>query len=265
MTRAAGGGFFPRLDALVAARPWAAGLVCGVERQVRTQFAIGRPWMQIEPTLLVVSPGVGKTWLARQLVAAFDLPTATLELGGASDDRALAGTARGYTYTIPCWPLVVIARTATANPLLVLDEVDKAGGSNQHGRPHHALLAMLEPASARAYHDQCLLADADISRVNWIACANHLDAIPASLLSRFRVVELLRPSADHFDAALASITDRLAAEWQIAPELIPDLPARALKILRGEFARGRSVRQLARHARALLGAALADRGGPTRH
>lgn len=157
-----------------------------------------------------------------------------------------------------------MAGNATANPMLLLDELDKAGGSERHGHVHHALLSMLEPASAGSWYDQCLLAPCDLSQVSWIACANNLDPIPAALRSRFRVVTMPPPEPEHFDAVLASVIAGMAAGWEVAPAMLPDLPGRARQLLRERFARDRSVRMLARNARALIGAVLADSGGPRR-
>lgn len=64
-------------------------------------------------------------------------------------DRQLSGTARGFSNAQPAWPVMTIAATKCPNPLLIVDEIDKAGGSAQYGRPHHALLSMLEPGSAK--------------------------------------------------------------------------------------------------------------------
>lgn len=64
---------------------------------------------------------------------------------------------------------------------------------------------------------------------------------------------------------MASVTTELAAEWGLAPDLLPALPERALRLLRQRFVRDRSVRSLVRDLRALIGAALADGHGPARH
>ena len=129
-------GRFASLDAVTRAMPWAESLVEEIARQSRIQLALGRPWVRIEPLLLVGPPGVGKTWLARRLAKALGLDSAVLELGNTSDDRALSGTARGWSNTVPGWPLVVMANTRTANPLLILDGLDKAGGSERAGHAH---------------------------------------------------------------------------------------------------------------------------------
>ncbi|RDE05970.1 AAA family ATPase [Sphingomonas aracearum] len=251
-------GGFPALDAVAAAMPWAAALVADVARGVRLQLALGRPWVQFEPVLLVGLPGVGKSWLARRLADALHLPSAVLELGNASDDRQLSGTARGWSNAQPAWPVVTIAATRCANPLLVVDEIDKAGGSAQHGRPHHALLSMIEPGSAKRWPDPCLLGACDLSAVNWVACANTIDPIPTALRSRFRVVELAPPDPTHFDAALASVLGDLAARWDLPANLYLMPPLRAVRLLRRQFADHRSIRLLSRHATAIVGAMLTD-------
>jgi hypothetical protein len=256
--RPAADGEFPALEAVTAAAPWASALIADIARGLRLQLALGRPWVQFDPLLLVGPPGIGKSWLARRLAEALRLPIAVLELGNASDDRQLSGTARGYSNAQPAWPVMTIAATRCPNPLLIVDEIDKAGGSAQHGRPHHALLSMLEPGSAKRWPDPCLLAACDLSAVNWIACANTIDAIPKALLSRFRIVKLAMPEPAHFDAALTSVLGDLADRWDL-PLNIDLMPSsRAVQLLRLQFARHRSVRLLARHATAIVGAMLAD-------
>lgn len=251
-------GGFPALEALSATMPWASTLVADMEQSIRVQLALGRPWVQIDPILLVGAPGVGKSWLARRMGEALGLQTAVLEFGNTSDDRQLSGTARGWNNAQPAWPLVTIAAMRSANPLLILDELDKAGGSDSHGRPHHALLSMIEPGSSKQWQDPCLLSSCDLSAVNWIACANRVDQIPAALLSRLRIVQVMVPLPEHFDAALDSVLIELGKKWHFPPTIQVMLPARAINLLQKHFNRDRSIRSLARRSREVVGAMLMD-------
>lgn len=251
-------GRLPGLAELIGVAPWSRRLVEDLDRQLRAQVALGRPWVKFDPILLIGDPGVGKTWFARRLGATLGLGFAALELGSMSDDRLLSGTARGYTSATPAWPLVVMASEKIANPVLILDELDKAGGSEAHGHAHRALLGMLEGSSAGAWYDQCLMTNCDLIQINWVACANDTASIPRALLSRFKVVEIPAHGEEDFDDLLISIIHELARCWDMPVAMLPDLPRKALEVLRDRFERRKSIRVLARDTRTLIIAALAD-------
>lgn len=115
---------------LMARMPWLEQFAESLERELKLQLAIGKPWFWMPPTMLVGPPGVGKSHAARLIGQLSGCAVATLDVGGTSDNRALEGTARGWSSTQPCWPLVTIHNTRCANPVLVLDEIDKAAGSD---------------------------------------------------------------------------------------------------------------------------------------
>ncbi|MDB5371813.1 MAG: ATPase family associated with various cellular, partial [Belnapia sp.] len=146
-----------RLSGLAEAAPAFAAPLAEIRRTLALAAHAGRPSPRLRPLLLVGPPGVGKTWFARRLSQALGLPFASLNLGGATDNRCLQGTARGWSATTPAWPISEMARLTAPNPVFFLDEIEKAGGQrDSNGRAHDTLLAMIEPESAAGWFDECL-------------------------------------------------------------------------------------------------------------
>ncbi len=151
-----------------------------------------------------------------------------------------------------------LVETATANPLVIGDEVDKSGGSDRSGRIVHALLALLERETAASWFDECLRAPVDLSGVSWIFTANDAAGLPPALLSRLRVVHVQRPEADAFDVVLATVLVDVAAEFDVDGALLPQLPSSATDALRRHWTVHRSPRLLRSAVLGLLDAVLAD-------
>lgn len=248
---------------LRAAAPWLASAIEIIERQVRVQLWAGRPWIAWRPLCLVGPPGTGKSHLARLIGSLAGTGLRTLDLGGVSDNRTLEGTARGWNNTQPCWPAVVMAQTQTANPVLVLEEVDKAGGSSQNGAPLATLLTMLERETARCYWDKCLLAEVDLSHCCWILTCNDSDLLPPMLRSRLDIVRIDGPQTGDFDSVLAALVSAAAADWGVPQPSMPVLSERAVIVLRDAFARTRSVRALRRNLERVLEAMISFDGRAT--
>lgn len=205
---------------------------------------------KLPPLCLVGPPGCGKTSAALDLLRAFEIPITVYSAAGVHDG-AFAGTSRQWSTGRASIPLQLILKSGVANPVIVLDEIEKSGESRHNGALADVLLSMTEATSARAIFDPYLECSVDLSAVSFIATANDPSLLAGPLRDRFRVIEIPAPGVEHVPGIVQRIVDDIRASRGSYSGMIEDLAPDEIELLARDWKPG-SMRGLRRAVETVL-------------
>jgi hypothetical protein len=196
---------------LHAEYPHATHVVDSLLRDLRDDAPV-----RLQPVILLGPAGVGKSRFVRSLAseisraAGRELHVARFD-AAASHDAMWSGSPKTWSSSMASVPARAVLRSQIANPIVMVDEIEKSGSGTYNGRLWDAMHPFLERETSARYPETGLGdVELDLSRVSYVATANSLDGVPATLIDRFRVLNVPAPGLQHLPALAAVVMRDLA-------------------------------------------------------
>lgn len=188
--------------------------------------------LKIPNIILIGNPGVGKSAYAIALSEAIDMAYDLIPISGLTASMELSGLSGMWGNGQPGLVFEAFSNSQIGNPIIILDEIDKASGTGGNSLPPtNVLLSMTEEKTARTFRESFFKFEMDLSHVNWIATANDRFNIMPPLLSRFKKFDIKPPSKDEVPAVFNSIYRNVLKKHKLVDEFIEQLSDRVIELL----------------------------------
>ncbi len=175
-----------------------------IECAVALSHLADKSWFQMQPILLLGPAGVGKTAFAQRFASTLGVYFRRIDVGTMSTASVLTGLSLGWGSGHLGEILKTITSSPTANPMIMLDEIDKMAG-HYMAPLEPVMLSLLEKESAATFRDEALLLRVNCKHILWIATANDLEKLSEPMRSRFNIVNVQSPSKEQVPNIFRSI------------------------------------------------------------
>jgi hypothetical protein len=200
--------------------------------------------IKIPAVVLVGQPGCGKTTLLEELFKLVEIPAITVDGAGGSDANFMGVDYRWGTGSAGIH-LDLIMQHKIGNPVILIDELEKVGGSDKNGDPRQKLLGLLEPRRAGAFFDPFLNAPLNLSKMSWVFTANTLTDIPPALQNRLEIIRCPSPQRKHLRLLAPQLLQATYANRNLDPRWCEPLNQNEMENLKRHWPGG-SIRNLKR-------------------
>ncbi|AWI54725.1 AAA family ATPase [Aquabacterium olei] len=204
---------------------------------LRRQLALcsdSRDALEITPMLLLGPPGVGKTHFAREVAQLLGTGLGFVSMSSMTAGWVLSGASSQWKGARPGKVFETLVDGQYANPVMVVDEIDKAGGEHAYD-PLGSLYSLLEHDTAGSFTDEFAEVPVDASQVIWVATANNARDIPDPILNRMNVFEVDMPDEEAARKIATRLYRRLCADHDWGARFAPE-PGEAVLAALGRLA-----------------------------